>query len=133
MDGGWEWIVDARGADAQRLADLGAMRALCDLLVLRLGLRVVGEPQWHQFPGPAGVTGLYLLSESHLALHTFPETGVVTINVYSCRGRGAAERLGVAAALRALVSEGSGARDVRIAEYERGGGDDDGNGGGSRP
>ncbi len=48
---------------------------------------LVGEPQWHQFPPPGGVTGLYLLSESHLACHTYPEYGVATFNLYCCRMR----------------------------------------------
>jgi hypothetical protein len=42
---------------------------------------------WHQFPQPGGVTGLYLLTESHLACHTFPETGLATFNLYCCRPR----------------------------------------------
>jgi S-adenosylmethionine decarboxylase len=42
---------------------------------------------WHQFPQPGGVTGLYLLTESHLACHTFPETGIATFNLYCCRPR----------------------------------------------
>ena len=35
-------------------------------------------------PAPAGVTGVVLLAESHLALHTWPELGVVTLDVYVC-------------------------------------------------
>jgi spermidine synthase len=31
-----------------------------------------------------GVTGTVLLAESHLAIHTWPETGSVTIDVYVC-------------------------------------------------
>ena len=33
---------------------------------------------------PGGVTGTVLLAESHLAIHTWPETGSVTIDVYVC-------------------------------------------------
>ena len=46
-----------------------------------------GQPQWHQFPGEAGVTGLYLLSESHFAVHTYPERQLATLNLYCCRQR----------------------------------------------
>lgn len=45
------------------------------------------EPHWHTFPGAGGVTGLYLLTESHLACHTYPELGVATFNLYTCRSR----------------------------------------------
>ena len=60
-------------------------------LVAALRLRVIGEPHWHQFPSPSGsddpggVTGLYLLAESHLTCHTFPEHGRATFNLYCCR------------------------------------------------
>jgi S-adenosylmethionine decarboxylase len=82
-----EWIIDAEGCASPPLGDLAAMRALLDGLVVELGLKVVGEPQWHTFPPPGGVTGLYLLSESHLACHTFPEHGLATFNLYCCRPR----------------------------------------------
>lgn len=38
---------------------------------------------FHQF-APTGVTGVVLLSESHLALHTWPEYGFVSFDVYVC-------------------------------------------------
>lgn len=34
--------------------------------------------------GPAGITGVVLLAESHLAVHTWPELGRVTLDVYVC-------------------------------------------------
>jgi len=33
---------------------------------------------------PQGVTGTVLLAESHLAVHTWPEAGFVTVDVYVC-------------------------------------------------
>ena len=84
---GTEWIVDADGCDPQLLSCLQTMSTLCDDIAADLGLNVVGLPHWHQFPGPAGVTGLYLLSESHLACHTYPELQCATFNLYCCRER----------------------------------------------
>jgi S-adenosylmethionine decarboxylase proenzyme len=46
-------------------------------------LHPVGE-LFHQFPAPGGVTGVVLLAESHLAVHTWPELGAVTLDVYVC-------------------------------------------------
>jgi S-adenosylmethionine decarboxylase len=87
MTPGWETIVDAVGCSAGALGDLAVMRGLCERLVADLELVVVGQPQWHTFPSPGGVTGLYLLSESHLACHTYPEFGLATFNLYCCRER----------------------------------------------
>jgi S-adenosylmethionine decarboxylase len=87
MTVGTEWIVDAKGCSEQLLRDIASLRRVCDEAVRDLSLQVIGEPQWHQFPHPGGVTGLYLLTESHLACHTYPETGVATFNLYCCRPR----------------------------------------------
>jgi S-adenosylmethionine decarboxylase len=85
MTPGSETIVDALGCSASALCDLDVMRRLCERLTGDLELQVVGDPQWHVFPAPGGVTGLYLLSESHLACHTYPEFGLATFNLYCCR------------------------------------------------
>lgn len=82
---GMEWLVDAHGCRAEALRDLATVRALLEKVLLRLELRVVGESQWHAFPGAGGVTGLYLLTESHLSIHTYPEHGLATLNLYCCR------------------------------------------------
>ncbi len=87
MNGGVEWIVDAHGCDPDRLRDRDTVRGLLDRIVAELDLRVVGEPQVHGFAAPGGVTALYLLTESHLCAHTYPETGVATFNLYCCRAR----------------------------------------------
>jgi S-adenosylmethionine decarboxylase len=87
MSVGIEWIVDAGGCDTSRLRDPRLLRELLERIVDELGLAVVGEPAWNVFPGEGGVTGLLLLSESHLACHTYPEFGVATFNLYCCRER----------------------------------------------
>jgi S-adenosylmethionine decarboxylase proenzyme len=58
------------------------LRELCVGAALAAGLTVVGEC-FYQFE-PQGVTGTVLLAESHLAIHTWPEMGSVTIDVYVC-------------------------------------------------
>jgi len=59
-----------------------ALRALCLAAVADAQLTLVGEC-FHQFE-PQGVTGTVLLAESHLAIHTWPEHGFVSVDVYVC-------------------------------------------------
>ena len=85
MDGGEAWIVDAGGCDPQRLRSPGALGALFETLVADLRLKPLAPPAWHEFPEPGGITGFLLLGESHLACHTFPETGFAALDLYCCR------------------------------------------------
>jgi S-adenosylmethionine decarboxylase len=87
MDVGTEWLIDALGCDSDRLADVDFLQGLFAEIIKALDLHVVGQAQWRQFPPPGGVTAIGLLTESHLALHTYPEKGVATINLYCCRPR----------------------------------------------
>ena len=84
---GTEWLIDASGCQPEALRDPQALRSLCARVLRELELRVVGEGIWHLFPPPGGLTGLYLLTESHLTCHTYPEFGVVTFNLHCCRAR----------------------------------------------
>jgi S-adenosylmethionine decarboxylase proenzyme len=58
------------------------LRTLCLELVRASGLCAVGH-SFHQF-APCGVTGTVLLAESHLAIHTWPESGFASIDVFVC-------------------------------------------------
>jgi S-adenosylmethionine decarboxylase proenzyme len=130
---GLHLTADLRGCPADRLpmTDLAALRRLCMAAAQDAGLQPVGE-LFHRFePAPraaakraaqahgvSGVTGVVLLAESHLAVHTWPELGVVTLDVYVCNVNGdhshAAQR-----ALDGLI-EGFGAREVARQALRRG-------------
>lgn len=86
-DTGREYVVDVFGCDAIALQDLSLLQSICAEVVADLDVKVIGAPHWHQFPGPSGVTGMYLLSESHLCCHTYPEIGFASFNLYCCGER----------------------------------------------
>jgi S-adenosylmethionine decarboxylase len=84
---GCEWVADAHGCDPVRLADLATLRALFARVIEDLSLTPVAPAQWHVFPGHGGITGVCMLAESHLTVHTFPEHGSACINLFCCRAR----------------------------------------------
>jgi S-adenosylmethionine decarboxylase len=108
---GTEWLVDARGCSPGRLRDRASVCGLLDRIVATMDLHVVATTV-HVFPGPGGITALYLLSESHLTIHTFPETGSATLNVYCCTPRKPAPWADV-------LGELLGAQSVRVSEHGR--------------
>lgn len=72
---------------AALLCDAARLQIRLKQAVQDVGLTIVGET-FHKFPDtpeqPGGVTGVILLAESHVAVHTWPEFGVVTLDVYVC-------------------------------------------------
>jgi S-adenosylmethionine decarboxylase len=84
MDG-LHLTADLAGCDPGRgaMTDPADLRSACLDAVRTAGLTPVGE-LFHRFPAPGGVTGVVLLAESHLAVHTWPELSAVTLDVYVC-------------------------------------------------
>lgn len=109
---GTEWLIEANGCEAEALRDVDRLRRLFRQVIDDLDLRVVGDPMWHTFPSPGGITGLVLLSESHLACHTYPEFGLITLNLYCCRAR---PEWPWRESLRSLL----GATEVRVRAIDR--------------
>jgi S-adenosylmethionine decarboxylase len=77
----------------------------------RAGATIVHELS-HSFPG-AGLTCVFILSESHAVLHTWPETGTVNLEIFSCSSR-----------LKSLdaiteLSQSFGAQHVSVQEIPR--------------
>ena len=112
VDGGIEWLVDVQGCAPARLRDRSSVLALLDRVVAEMDLHVVSTAV-HVFEGHAGITALYLLAESHLTIHTFPESAVATLNAYCCRPR-------APAAWQPLLAEHLGATTVTVREVRRG-------------
>ena len=109
---GTEWLIEASGCDEAALADLDRLRALFNRVIRDLGLNVLGEIAWHQFDHPGGVSGLALLSESHLTCHTYPEFRAATFNLYCCRER-------ASWTWETTLKEMLGAKEVKVRVCER--------------
>jgi S-adenosylmethionine decarboxylase len=84
---GTEWIVEAYGCLSDRLSDLATLQGLFARMMRDLDLHACGDGRWHQFPTSGGITGITVLTESHLACHSFPEYGTLCLNLFCCRPR----------------------------------------------
>ncbi len=68
----------------------------------------------HKF-NPVGITVLAIISESHIALHTYPEAGNISLDVYTCSDAKKQEKF-----IR-FVQRKLKPNSTRIAEVQRGG------------
>ena len=109
---GTEWLIDASGCDASALVDINRLRVVFDRVIRDLDLNVLGEIAWHQFDHPGGISGLALLSESHLTCHTYPEFRAATFNLYCCRNR-------ASWSWETTIKEMLGANEVKVRVFER--------------
>src|ERR1700688_1512066 len=109
---GLEWIVEAHGCDAAALINQDRLEELFQLIVDAMDLHPLGKTSWHQFPNTGGITGVSLLTESHLACHTFPEYGSLCLNIFCCRPRNGVD-------FEALLKKELGAAKVFVREVER--------------
>ena len=88
--------------------------AMTDVAALR---RFPGaEPPGVRSSEAGGITGVVLLAESHLAVHTWPELGAVTLDVYVCNH--GADNTARAHVLLAHLLDGFGAAHVERHERQ---------------
>ncbi|MGZ8360662.1 MAG: adenosylmethionine decarboxylase [Allosphingosinicella sp.] len=104
-------IADLHGCSG--LADLGLIKRALEAAAAAAGATVL-ETRLHSFGPGQGVTGVALLAESHISIHTWPEHGYAALDIFLC-GR----RHDLEAAL-AVVSERLQATSVQRQTVPRG-------------
>jgi len=109
-------------SDMPLMLDPEVLRARCMQAVEQSGLGAVAE-LFHQFtPAPdqaqGGITGVVLLAESHLAVHTWPEIGAVTLDVYVCNL--GSDNSAKAEALMAALQQAFAPADAHVQRLQRG-------------
>ena len=83
---GKQILIDVKNITGDKLKTVEMIRPFMDRVVEELNLNVVGECS-HQFEKndlPHGATMIYLLSESHLSIHTFVDDGKITLDLFTC-------------------------------------------------
>jgi S-adenosylmethionine decarboxylase proenzyme len=79
---GRQTLIELRGCDAARLRDIAGVRALMLDAVRQSGGTYVTDV-FHHF-SPHGVSGVIVIAESHVTIHTWPERGYAAADVFTC-------------------------------------------------
>jgi S-adenosylmethionine decarboxylase proenzyme len=75
-------LLELHGCDPALLKDAAALRPIL-LDAVRAGHGTVVTEIFHTF-SPHGVSGVIVISESHVAIHTWPEHGFAAVDIFSC-------------------------------------------------
>ncbi|MEX2355573.1 MAG: adenosylmethionine decarboxylase [Thermaerobacterales bacterium] len=78
-------LAELYDCDAQALNDVQCVEEMMVKAALEAGAEI-REVAFHKF-SPQGVSGVVVISESHLAIHTWPELNYAAIDVFTCGDR----------------------------------------------
>ncbi|OAM31557.1 MULTISPECIES: adenosylmethionine decarboxylase [Eikenella] len=80
---GCHGLLDLYGCPSALLRDEGYLKNALRQAAERIGATVL-DSRFHTFGGEGGVTGVLLLAESHMSIHTWPEHGFAALDIFLC-------------------------------------------------
>lgn len=105
-------LLELKNCDLEVLNDLDYVRDCLHDAAEQIGATVVNDA-FYRF-SPHGISGVVIISESHLCIHTWPEHGYAAVDVFTCGDSVEPER-----AVKPLV-EKLGSKDASFIELKRG-------------
>jgi S-adenosylmethionine decarboxylase len=82
---GRHFLLELKDCDRGLLDDLDALKTLLKDAAVECGAEVLGD-SFHHF-SPQGVSGVVVIAESHLFIHTWPEHGYAAVDIFTCGTR----------------------------------------------
>jgi S-adenosylmethionine decarboxylase len=111
---GHHLILDSVVADTGILRDVGSLEVSFRRVFAYHGIKVLDFVS-HAFPGHGGVTGVFLLAESHASFHTWPEHRLMCSDFFTC---GNVDALSVSKMIRHEIA----CENIRVQVIPRGSG-----------
>jgi len=79
-------ILDGVATNLGLITQVAELKDWLSAAVEAIGMTVIDGPGVINFPGqPPGLSGVVILAESSITVHTFPETNVVMVDIFSCK------------------------------------------------
>lgn len=88
-------MIDGYSANPDRLRDAELVRQVLDELPEEMEMTKVLPPFVYSYGqnGEEGVTGVVIIAESHIAIHTFPKKAFLSVDIFSCKAFDVAKAL----------------------------------------
>jgi S-adenosylmethionine decarboxylase len=80
---GLHLLADLHGVRKELLGDAVGLDALLRKAAVAAGASIL-HSHFHTFGEGGGVTGVLLLAESHISIHTWPEAGFAAADIFMC-------------------------------------------------
>jgi len=81
-DFGKHYLIDLRDCDPEIIKSVGPTREIVLRAAKECGATILDD-YFHQFE-PIGVSGVVLIAESHISVHTWPENGFAAADIFTC-------------------------------------------------
>ncbi len=82
-------LLDCYGADLNKLENLDLIKSVLECLPRKLGLNKISKPLVISYKAEddkeSGISGVILIAESHISIHTYPKKNFAVIDVFSCK------------------------------------------------
>lgn len=82
-------LVEFSGCPYDRLADKDLLTDTLNSLPTKMEMTKITEPMVMHYSGlhedDHGLTGIVIIAESHICIHTFPQKGFMTVDIFSCK------------------------------------------------
>ncbi len=105
-------LLELKDCDRERLNDLNYLKKVLPEAARECGATVLGE-SFHQF-SPQGVSGVVVIAESHVFIHTWPEYGYAAVDIFTC-GNTVQPKKAAHKIIKAL-----GSKNFSVIELQRG-------------
>ncbi len=82
-------VLDGYTRDTTVIGNVGYIRDFLDDFPVHMGMTKVTAPYVFQYQGgspqESGISGIVIIAESHISIHTFPAHGYISVDIFSCK------------------------------------------------
>ncbi len=79
---GKQMLVEFYNCSPENLNDENLLKEVMEVAAVTAGATVINST-FHSF-SPYGITGVVIVAESHLSIHTWPEYGYAAVDIFTC-------------------------------------------------
>ena len=109
---GKDILLELKDCNLEMLNDMDSLKSLLLRAAKESGATVLGD-SFHRF-SPHGISGVIIIAESHIFIHTWPECGYAAVDIFTCGSTVKPEKAAE------IVIRGLGSKNHSIVEVQRG-------------